>query len=301
MKFLSLPQNGASWRDRLPYAIDLETTEASVAKVVILNTDSNESLATFNIYGVITAEFDIAPYLRSALQSTPPTSAGFMHSPLSCNVAVSVNDTLSEPRLYTSAPLDTSTPQLMSTLPESPHIALGESICFAAYAKHSVVVTLGFYGKKSRVTSYNIATQGRPVEFFYPLQSADDNLSEIHLDIAFDGRRVGRYTYKYVERSSTTLQVVWRSTNGGLESYLFPQLVRCRCKYNTTTGAEYTYTLATAHEDPDTLRRISQIIFSEEVYVITRGKWHGVRLLTREMEAGNSNIEIMITTNKSIL
>ena len=56
MRFISIPQNGSSWRGRLPYCFTTGSSEPSDVVVEIVDATSSELLGTRRLYGVTEAE-----------------------------------------------------------------------------------------------------------------------------------------------------------------------------------------------------------------------------------------------------
>ena len=63
MKFVSIPNYGASWREALNYSFSTETSEPQDIKVEVVDARSSELLGEMRLYGVTKGVVNIAPYV----------------------------------------------------------------------------------------------------------------------------------------------------------------------------------------------------------------------------------------------
>lgn len=310
MKFLSLPTMGASWRNALVYSIDLETEGPATAHIEIINVDEGRTIASFNIYGVTTTEFDISPYVREAMQDAMLVSGeGLSRSPFGCNIRVMVNGVSSATRLFYQATINMTEMSVLTQLPENLTIAQGESIRLTILARQNISVDVQLLATRTRLVGYTLMARGFPVEFIFPLHSVDSGLKEVVVDVSIDGYHVATYVYKYVVRESTTMQMLWYNAKGGIESYIFPRVeaLGCRALMETrgnqrvVVGREYTYALISAYESPIELRRIGAVIFADRVFCDMGESMQCVRLETRALEGEPRSLRLVIKSNTGLL
>lgn len=303
MKFLSTPNSGASWRDPLIYVIDLEGDSSEVAHVEIVDTGSNSQIASFNLYGVTSAEIDIAPYIRKYVtKESVSNTKGVSISKAAVKSAVVVNGVSSASAVFYAASLENTRPGVLSTTPDNPRISLGESIHITLYGLSNVNISIQHIATKSHIRTYSIATNGLPVEFAYPLNAADNGLTAINVDIVIDGRRVDIWSYKYVSRENPSQQVVWYNSRGGVESYTFPKVERscyeAILKGDNVVGRSTTWQLTSAYESPEEIARVEEMLFADNIYVSNNGAYQRVELLTRKLLHSAKNLQITIRQNE---
>ena len=145
MRFISIPQNGSSWRGRLPYCFTTESSEPSDVVVEIVDATSSELLGTMRLYGVIEAEVDIAPYIRPHLSLTPIESERqpeLVTSPSAIVVVVRVNGEESERRTFFRSKFDATTPAILSNCPTVQNLIYGDAIRLTLYACNDVSVLI---------------------------------------------------------------------------------------------------------------------------------------------------------------
>jgi hypothetical protein len=65
MRFISIPQNGMSWSDRLIYSFATGLDEPTDVDIEIFDIDANQLIARKRLYSVTYSDVDIAPILRS--------------------------------------------------------------------------------------------------------------------------------------------------------------------------------------------------------------------------------------------
>lgn len=302
MKFLLLPENGASWREPLVYSFELEET-TDVAQIEIRGIVRGIDIARFNLYGVSKGEVDIAPYLKEIADVSPRDEAmGVYLSNTSFSVVVKVNGVASEVRTFHRERIDSSVKGVLTKQESNSKIGEGETIRMTIYAERSVTVVVRRQGSKEYISPYGISAVGIPVEFIYPVFSDDDGLVSIDVDILCDAEQRKIYTYKYVPRDTPSQQVVWYDKKGAVQSYVFPQVKRRVCEAilsgDMVVGREHTWVLTSAYESPEELERIRGVVFADRVYFDVGGRCVEVEMLTRTISEESRNLQIVVKTKE---
>lgn len=302
MKFLLLPENGASWREPLVYSFDLEET-TDVAQIEIRGIVRGIDIARFNLYGVSKGEVDIAPYLKEIADVSPRDEAmGVYLSNTSFSVVVKVNGVASEVRTFHRERIDSSVKGVLTKQEPNSKIGEGETIRMTIYAQRSVTVVVRRQASKEYISPYGISAVGIPVEFIYPVFSDDDGLVSIDVDILCDAEQRKIYTYKYVPRDTPSQQVVWYDKKGAVQSYVFPQVKRRVCEAilsgDMVVGREHTWVLTSAYESPEELERIRGVVFADRVYFDVGGRCVEVEMLTRTISEESRNLQIVVKTKE---
>lgn len=274
MRFVSIPENGASWREKLIYVIDAESDVGVDLAVEIVDTSLGQ-LASLNIYNVTSAEIDIAPYLRASVDETPTDGTeGLAWSTAALSIVVRINGVESPERLFYRAQLDCSQPQILSKLPIRPIVSLGETIRMTIFSPRAVEIRAVFASLAPVNRTYRLVTAGRPVEFTLPLVNMSITQG-LRITVVCDGVQQASYDYVITHRDKSARQLVWYNVGGGVESYTFPKSVRLGYSADIAEGQSRIKSrrvmrrLCSAYESAEEIERIVQMIFSQSVYLVT--------------------------------
>lgn len=277
MKFLSIPENGASWREKLIYAIDAESDEGVDLKVEIVDTSLGQ-LASLNIYNVTSAEVDIAPYLRASVDEAPTDGTeGLAWSTAALSIVVRVGGVESPQRVYYRAKLDCSVPCVLSNISALQSVSLDETIRMTIFSPKSVEVRVTLTQMAPANRTYRLLTGGRPIEFTLPLANMS-TFRRLKITVVCDSVQQAVYEYVITPRDSSARQLLWYNANGGVESYTFPKSVRLSYSADVVETAEgkgrlrrgcVVRRLCSAFEPTEQMERIVQMIFSPSVYLAT--------------------------------
>ena len=300
MKFTSIPNNGSSWGDELIYAIDTEVDTPSNIVVDIRDTNRNVSLGRYRLYGVITAEINISPYLRSLenLEIKTSTTATSYISPASRTIGVMINGYPSDARTFFRAPLDYDKSHTLSEITANQTISLGDAIRLTAFAKEDLVVTINKYSSNRLIGSETLRghTYGNPVEVVIPTSRFRSDTERIVVTIrADDGETLQHILYNVVERGESSRRLMWYNKLGGVECYTFPTSLRTRYKAEMSKSIgiggvpmdicsrERHYRISSALETPQEMNRIADIVFSPHIYEMLGDDIVEVELTSREV------------------
>ena len=274
MRFVSIPENGASWREKLIYVIDAESDVGVDLAVEIVDTSLGQ-LASLNIYNVTSAEIDIAPYLRASVDETPTDGTeGLAWSTAALSIVVLINGVESPERLFYRAHLDCSQPRILSKLPIRPIVSLGETIRMTIFSPRSVEIRAVFASLAPVNRTYRLVTAGRPVEFTLPLVNMSITQG-LRITVLCDGVQQASYDYVITHRDKSARQLVWYNVGGGVESYTFPKSVRLGYSADIAEDQSRIKSrrvmrrLCSAYESAEEIERIVQMIFSQSVYLVT--------------------------------
>ena len=297
MKFISLPKNGSSWCNQLPISFD---TESGEPEDIILEIISNQAtIARRRLYGVTTATIDIAPYLKSYSWLPPAISRSpTLTTSLSAQqVRVLVGGVSSGSMKLFHAPFDIVTPHMISSLAESRRIVRGAPILLSILPTNTLQIVINYISAtKTTTTTLSAKSTGLPVELVVPTASIDGAVKSIQLEIFVGSAPLATMTYHIAEDSGTCKQLMWYNGRGGIETYLFPQSIR-RSYSATVVGeggadlsfparlseASVGYRLCSAHESPEEMERLSEIVFSPRIFLISEGAITPIAIDCREI------------------
>lgn len=284
MKFVTIPQNGASWSEKLLYTFDTESTEQSDMLFEIVDADSQATIGAVGLRGVISGSFDIAPYIRQRLVgelAQPSLLATMMRSRAAINVVVRCGEVESDARIFFRAAYDPKVIGLLSSGEGRRRMVRRGTIMLTAYAEQTIELTVAcVYADKTSTSSIAINTKNRPVDIAYLLTAEHDAAKRIELHLASDNALRQSLTYIIEDRLTTTRQLMWYNMRGGYEcGILHTSLRMCDVaevastelggvRYNTLGKAYRTTRLLSAYEDSTEMERIAEMIFSPYIYVV---------------------------------
>lgn len=276
MKFVKIPENGASWDVALCYTIATEGRTASDVSIEVIDAISGEILGTRRLYSILEAEIDIAPYVRNAVGEATPSSATISLSPSARCIVVRAGGVESAERVFFRAQLDCSTPHLLSDTNQPTAVERGDVIRLTVFAQSDVRVSV----TDRRITAVEsisaISTRGMPVEIAISTSSFKGYNVPIRVNVVCDLRQTYTLDYTVVEPSATSYRIAWYNPEGGIECYTFPRSVResmgaelmteIRGRTPRLKGVVARYHLVSSFEKREEVERISKVIFSPEVF-----------------------------------
>lgn len=305
MNFISIPKNGSSWRKPLCYEADATDDSAQELRIAICLTDTKQVVGRKVLYGTSHAEFDIAPYLRTMAQAamfSEQTSiansriASIVSSPSAMRVHVVVNDVVSESRVFFRESFIVDAGRVLTELPDSRPIALGEVIRLTAVASRNMKISVKRFTPTSEEMENLVAMpRSLPQEVIIPTANYDPTTTRIEVVVWCDAVPVKTFNYRVVERPVSAVRLVWNNSLGGVDSYTFPSSHRVEYKSivdDITVGN----TVSSICREASVLRRVktlpsssemealAHIVFADTLYREERGELIPVKLKTRNVE-----------------
>lgn len=293
MKFVKIPENGASWAEPLCYTINTESTLPKDLVVEIVDDSAGEVIGTKHLYGVTEAEIDIAPYVRRSISATlPAAGSNIAISPSARSITVRVEGVSSAARVFFRAKIDCSVGHMLSSLQQQSVVARGEVIRLTVYGQE--IVRAWFIDK--RTMSYSpmtaIRTAGLPVEIAVPTNMFTGGSVPISVEVQCDGGEPSVFNYTITEPEASTMRVAWHNADGGVECYTFPAAVRMRyeaeldatVERRATLPATMRYRLLSAYESREQMERLIGIVASPEVYECQGDRCEPLKLVSRKIE-----------------
>lgn len=299
MRFLSTPQSGLSWQQPLVYNFTTDGDEPEDVRVVIYDLHRDELIATKMLYGVTTAQVDIAPYLRSVCQESiaTPRATGIVVSPAARYIGVEVGGVMSPPALFLASSLNVEQPSMLSMLAAKQDVEYGDSIIFTLFTPQVTKLTITTHtsltARKQQFTGPEMAV---PIDVIIHTANLSSMIHKIVVEI-YNGDELYRtITFNIVAPDSRSERLFWRNSRGGVESYSFPRSIRLATeatidRFATSGGlcarlrsSIERYRLCSAYEPVKELERIAEIIRSPYVYKCVSGQLLPVELCSRSVE-----------------
>lgn len=308
MQFTQIPKQYAPIEGRLVYAFTAEPSEA--VDIEIVDCRNNKVLGTKRFVGVREASFDIAPYLRGAVDIQPdnvPTGFGDA-SGRSVRVALRSDDDATPERTFIPSDTYAAAPAVLTSMPQNRLISHGEyeeitvltDVCECSlhafsdsYDRH-----MDFANSEVGVNVFKLDTKDFP--------EADT----IVLDFG-DSRVI---TYTVTKAIKRVRRIAWRSSKGSIEHYTFPivkstEVTAAKQRARSQSGvvvaavdSQWHTTLCSAYETRSMLGVLAEILTSPDVWVIENGEYIRVDVATpsaathRHGSVGMLEIEIVQKT-----
>lgn len=302
MNFLSTPKSGLSWNEPLIYNFATGGEEPEDVRVEIYDIISGELIASKMLYGVTSAQIDIAPYLRSQCEAkiVLSRSMGLAASPTARCIGVGIGGIMSPSALFLPSSLNIAEPSMLTSLPDEQSIEYGTTITFSLYTPQASKVYVTVYTSiTSRRQQFNWTRSSVPLDMVIPTAQFSLMTSKIVVEI-YNGTELFRtLTYNIAKADLRSKQLLWRNNRGGIESYTFPRSIRlgveatiqsvdtvagCRSKLQSSVQH---YRLCSALETAAELERIVEIVRSPYVYEVRGSQALPLVLDTRSVECGS--------------
>lgn len=300
MKFVTIPQNGASWNEELIYEFLCSDEEPRDILFEIMDGESSELIGELVLHGVAGGSFNIAPYLRRHLLAKlaqPPRQTTLVPSPAAISVVVRSGDISSDRRLFFRAPFDYSTVGVMTEYSVPRRVALGGTILMTIFAQRLASVELyGIADTTVKITDFMAANLAHPLDMVLTLDSRFEGFRRLLMRVTMDKSVVEEFVYELLPPMSDGCEVVWYNASGGYEVCTMPLVRRLSdvAKVRSTKLAEgcdnrlveaySTLRLSSAMEHPDEMRRMAEIIRSPYVYMVDNGVLSAVELIERRLD-----------------
>ena len=279
MRFVSIPDNGSSWRDRLLYSFVTESEEPQDVEVEIVNTITGGVMGSMRLYGVTSGVVDIAPYIRpyvsmSIVETTQYASLAV--SPSAIGVKVCIDEVESESRVFFRSQFDYESANILSTMSEPLEVFEGDAIRLTLFAKTRIDVQITFIGLKNNTAKCEGLTYGMPMELV--IQTKDiEQLAKVVVNLRYDGKNMKICNYIAKPRYGTSQRLVWYNTNGGVDGYVFDHAIRkeysvdrakgCLCGEGAVSvDGRVRYRLCSGYEQQEVMERVAQLMLSPVVY-----------------------------------
>lgn len=296
MKFVKIPENGASWAEPLCYTINTESTLPKDLVVEIVDESAGEVIGIKHLYGVTEADIDIAPYVRRSISATLPAEGSHITiSPSARSITVRVEGVSSAARVFFRAKIDCSVGHMLSSFQQQSVVARGEVIRLTVYGQEIVRA----WSIDKRTMSYSpvteIRTAGLPVEIVVQTNMFTGGSVPISVEVQCDGGVPSVFNYTITEPEASTMRVAWHNADGGVECYTFPMAVRMKyeaelsvidaiAQRHAMLPATMRYRLLSAYESREQMERLIGIVASPEVYECRGDRCEPLQLVSRKIE-----------------
>ena len=303
MRFISIPDNGSSWRGRLPYRFVTDSGEAEDVTVEIFDATTNSLLGAMRLYGVAEAEVDIASYIRPHLSLKPIETARqieLVTSPSAIAVVVRVNGSDSERRVFFRSQFDYTTVGPLSNYVLTQDLLLGNAVRLTLFAQSDISVLATVKGVKSGTLKSLGSTRGMPMELVIPTSQLAD-VESISLSIRLDNRVSVQYNYVVVANMGGARRLVWYNAIGGVDSFIFDHSRRLAYSVKRTDAhlsmegsmsveGYIRYRLCSGYELQAEMERVAELLLSPVIFVEEGGSCREVEVDSRDIAFDNKGM-----------
>lgn len=316
MKFVSIPNYGASWREPLIYSFSTETAEPTDVAVEIVEVSTQESLGRMKLYGVTSGMVNIAPYVARRASLTPIEGGSelvVVPSPSAVAVVVKVNDLCSEERLFFRSEFSPDVSMSLSRAIGTQVIERGDAIRLTLCPKGRLWAVVS-YGQSADLQSKDCLVEGSATPMELLLKT--DNLKAgdvIIINLQYEFGAVQSFRYRVHPRRSTSKRLLWYNPQGGIESYTFGHSIRvgysievqgveeCDGEARRSVDGELVYRLCSGQESMTMLEHVAELLLSPVVYKCSGVQSEQVDVVSREVaydkngELHNMTLEVKET------
>lgn len=296
MTFTTVPNDYASFRGPLNYAFTLDG-EARDVVVRIFDADTNTVIGRKQLYGITSAEIDIAPYIRQRLQpQLPPAIASTMliSLPMQTSVLVEVEGVASPSRTFIASEIDTSQPfcllsgQMLSRTMTRDEFDI-VSLYFSPEVEAEVVVE--FFGQEHEMLAFTPSEAGI-CSVVVTARRAAEGVQKVRLTAYVDDATACEIIYTLRPNLPTARRLAWLNHYFAPEFYTFPLrkgvLIKAtrKCMENmwgreaAALESENELKLISAYEPRAQIEALCGILSSPKVWLAEGNALEQVELLT---------------------
>ena len=223
MTFTSIPQNFTPIERGLVFAFNTELNEPSSVAVEIVESASEQVVATLHLHEIIQAEVNIAPYITIAAERKPlkcaistlaeaPTAAykvriGNEESP---EVFVSVNCN------------EVEAPGLISMMPTQRRLACNEYDELMLFVGKGASVEVDMASDAGDSLQLEAVSASGMMTLSIAAADFANDASKVSVMISSDGEEIAMLNYDIVAQNEQGVRLAWLSSEGSIERYTFP-------------------------------------------------------------------------------
>ena len=301
MRFTTIPEAFASFRESLNYAFDTEADAHDVV-VEIIDADTEEVIASKRLYGITQGEVDIAPYLERRISPTLPCKveqSGLIDAQQSANIKLRVEGVESETRTFIAAKIDPEKPfQSLMTQIGQRTMACDEFDIISWFARPGIAVevVVEAFGKGNETLSFTHSGGG--VGSVAVMAADFMNIPDwMRVTVKANGEAECVVEYQIKPNLRGSRRVAWLNSHLAAELYTFPLrksvLVKSarKCmesiwgKEAATMECENELKLLSAYEPQAQIEALTEILSAKRLWLVEGGVPQRVDLLTERVMA----------------
>lgn len=298
MEFISIPEQGSSWREALEYSFSTGSSQPQDLTVEILDAETMELLGTMRLYGVTQGRVNIAPYIKNCVSMTPPSSSdvvAVVPSPSAISVVVRVGGVLSEERLFFRSAVGEEVVSWLGELLPNQEVERGDVVRLTLCPKQQARLVVSYSGSvNERPMDRTIEASGCPMELMLRTEhlKAGDSII-VALRLASGEMQSLRYVV--LPRRASSKRLVWYNMAGGVEGYTFGHSVRlgysvdvedvvgCNGEQQRGVDGRVRYRLCSGYESAAMVEHVVELLLSPVVFLEQDGVLRSVMLESREV------------------
>ncbi len=307
MKITKISEDFAPVCGGILYELNTESESPSDLTVEIVATESEEVVATQQLWGVTESVINIAPYIARFEQMAPIAND---HCSIveaeSATYHIRIGTLCSEPITIGANREEITAPSVPTAMPLSRRIAYGEcdELPIVAEAGESIAVSIS--ADNGETLSLEHSAICGVARLHLATRNFDSGISSLVINIARDGKPFAEVLYAITPPISKGIRLAWISESGYIERYTFPVVHKASRKVekqclrgadgvlSTNILSQSILSVASRYEPRKTIEALSQILSSPKVWIEQGGKF-------KEVEVQNLVVEYNLFGAPSIV
>ena len=223
MTFTSIPQDFTPVEQGVVFAFNTDLEQPTSVEVEIVESASEQVVATLRLHDIIQAEVNIAPYITLLAERKPLKcyTSTLTEAPTMA-YKVRVGDTLSPEVVVSVNCNEVVAPSLISMMPSQrrlPHDESDELLIFAGKGASVEVDMTSDFGDSIQLEAVSVSGMMRLV-----VAAADfaEGSSKVVVSVSSDGEEIATLHYDIVTPNGRSVCLAWLSSEGSIERYAFP-------------------------------------------------------------------------------
>ena len=276
MEFVSIPEQGSSWREMLEYSFSTGSSQPQDLMVEILDAETVELIGTMRLYGVTEGRVNIAPYIQNRLSLTPGV--------------------LSEERIFFRSAIGGDEVSWLGSLPQNQEVERGDVVRLTLCPDQTVRLVVSYSGSiNERPMDRDVAASGYPMELM--IQTAHLKAGDsINVILKPASGQTQSLRYVVLPRRASSRRLVWYNVAGGVEGYTFghslclgysvdvDDVVGCGGEQQRCVDGSVRSRLCSGYESAAMAEHVAELLLSPVVFFEKDGVLRSVVLESREVQ-----------------
>lgn len=280
------------------FGIDTENSTPSDILVEIIDVATGEIVATQQLREIISAEVNIAPYVRSFAEYSPSRSAHttFEAVPVA-SYAIRVNDVVSEPLRVSVNNTPVEPFAIVSTMPAQRYIAYGENDELLLITEPGDSVVANLYADANDSLSVETISQTGAVALSISTKDFGPDTHSITIELMCNREFLEEVNYEFRPSHRKGVRLAWLSGEGSIERYTFPIVVKKELKsvkesIDTNQGrrvvravSESLLSICSRYEPSSIIQALTGIVSSPKVWIEEGNEYRAVEVKNSVVES----------------
>lgn len=281
----------------LLFGIDTERYTPSDILVEVMDMATNEVVATQQLRSIISAEVNIAPYVKLLAESSPSLSlhTAFREIP-TASYAIRVGELLSEPVRVSVNRTSLYSPSLITTSSRNRHIAYGEKDELLIAAIPQGVLTANILSDRGETLTLEATAAMGIAALVLSTEDFSAETNSLDVELLYNGVAFDKLHYTLLAPRRGAVRLAWISSKGSVEYYTFPVVAKRELKSEKKSIDSYSgrqvvrsvsesiLSLFSRYEPRITIEALAEIVASPKVWIVGKEEYQAVEVLSAEVE-----------------